>query len=108
MLSKDILGIYEAYSKMYQPTNPPEEVVEEEIDGLVEEVIGELFEECIEEGYTIDEAAVAIEEAATEYFDEAKITLVVIQRVQISVVLVLKQRLVRKDQRHVRQQLKVL
>jgi len=74
MLSKDILGIYEAYSKMYQPTNPPEGVVEEEIDGLVEEVIGELFEECIEEGYTIDEAAVAIEEAATEYFDEAKIT----------------------------------
>jgi len=74
MLSKDILGIYEAYSKMYQPTNSPEEVVEEEIDGLVEEVIGELFEECIEEGYTIDEAAVAIEEAATEYFDEAKIT----------------------------------
>ena len=74
MLSKDILGIYEAYSKMYQPTNPPEGVVEEEIDGLVEEVIQELFEECIEEGYTIDEAAVAIEEAATEYFDEAKIT----------------------------------
>jgi len=74
MLSKDILGIYEAYSKMYQPTNPPEGVIEEEIDGLVEEVIGELFEECIEEGYTIDEAAVAIEEAATEYFDEAKIT----------------------------------
>jgi len=70
MLSKDILGIYEAYSKMYQPTNPPEGVVEEEIDGLVEEVIGELFEECIEEGYTIDEAAVAIEEAATEYLME--------------------------------------
>jgi hypothetical protein len=70
MLSKDILGIYEAYSKMYQPTNPPEGVVEEEIDGLVEEVIGELFEECIEEGYTIDEAAVSIEEAATEYLME--------------------------------------
>jgi len=70
MLSKDILGIYEAYSKMYQPTNPPEGVVEEEIDGLVEEVIGELFEECIEEGYTIDEASDAIEEAATEYLME--------------------------------------
>ena len=36
MLSKDIQGIYEAYSKMYQPINPPEEVIEEEVDGLVE------------------------------------------------------------------------
>ncbi|MFZ9343484.1 MAG: hypothetical protein ACO24P_07800, partial [Candidatus Nanopelagicaceae bacterium] len=39
-------------------------------DDLVEEVIQELFEECIEEGYTIDEAADAIEEAATEYLME--------------------------------------
>ena len=70
MLSKDIQGIYEAYSKMYQPINPPEEVIEEEVDGLVEEVIEELFEECVAEGYTIDEAAVAIEEAATEYLME--------------------------------------
>lgn len=70
MLSKDIQGIYEAYSKMYQPINPPEEVIEEEVDGLVEEVIEELFEEYVAEGYTIDEAAVAIEEAATEYLME--------------------------------------
>ena len=67
MLSKDLQGLYEAYKNVYEK----DDLITDE---LVEEVIVELFDECIEEGYTIDEAAVAIEEAATEYFDEAKIT----------------------------------
>jgi hypothetical protein len=63
MLSKDLQGLYEAYTNVYEGT----ELI---TDDLVEEVIQELFEECIEEGYTIDEAADAIEEAATEYLME--------------------------------------
>jgi len=63
MLSRDLQGLYEAYTNVYEGT----ELI---TDDLVEEVIQELFEECIEEGYTIDEAADAIEEAATEYLME--------------------------------------
>jgi len=63
MLSKDLQGLYEAYKGVYEETDSI-------TDDLVEEVIGELFNECIEEGYTIDEAAYAIEEAATEYLME--------------------------------------
>jgi len=67
MLSKDILGIYEAYSKMYQT----EEVIEEEI---LDEIFEELVAECIEEGYTEEEACSAVEDATNEYLDEAKVT----------------------------------
>ena len=65
MLSSDLKSLTEAYNSIYKTDS-----ITEITDGLVEEVIGELFEECIEEGYTIDEAADAIEEAATEYLME--------------------------------------
>ena len=58
----------ESYKQMYLGE------VDEITEAIIEEVVEELIEECVEFGYELDEAANAVQEAATEYFDEAKIT----------------------------------
>jgi len=67
MLASDLRALQESYQEMY-----------EENDGisceLIEEVVEELIEECVEFGYTLDEAADAVEQAAMLYIDEAKVT----------------------------------
>lgn len=67
MLASDLRALQESYQEIY-----------EENDGisceLIEEVVEELIEECIEFGYTLDEAADAVEQAAMLYIDEAKVT----------------------------------
>jgi hypothetical protein len=44
--------------------------VDEITDTIIEEVVEELIEECVEFGYELDEAANAVQEAATEYLME--------------------------------------
>jgi len=65
--SSDLQSLQEAYQNIY-----------EETDGIsleiIEEIVEELVEECVEYGYTLDEAADAVETAALLYIDEAKIT----------------------------------
>jgi hypothetical protein len=41
---------------------------------MIEEVVEELIQECVEFGYTLDEASVAVENAAILYLNEAKVT----------------------------------
>ncbi|MFZ9781387.1 MAG: hypothetical protein ACO3DY_05920 [Candidatus Nanopelagicaceae bacterium] len=67
MLASDLRALQDSYQEIY-----------EENDGisceLIEEVVEELIEECVEFGYTLDEAADAVEQAAMLYIDEAKVT----------------------------------
>ena len=67
MLPADLKGLYEAYTEVY-------EEVDLITDDLIEEVVEELIQECVEFGYDINEASIAVEEAAIEYLDEAKVT----------------------------------
>ena len=41
---------------------------------MLEEIVEELIEECVEFGYTLNEASTAVENAAILYIDEAKVT----------------------------------
>jgi hypothetical protein len=63
MLSSDLRTVYESYQNIY-----------EEGDGIscemLEEVVEELFEECLEFGHSIDESASVVEEAAIQYLME--------------------------------------
>lgn len=67
MFVSDLRALHESYQGIY-----------EEGDGIshemLEEVVEELIQECVEFGYTLDEATVAVENAAILYIDEAKIT----------------------------------
>ena len=54
----------ESYKQMYLGE------VDEITDTIIEEVVEELIEECVEFGYELDEAANAVQEAATEYLME--------------------------------------
>ncbi len=67
MFASDLKAIQESYQGIY-----------EEGDGIscemIEEVVEELIQECVEFGYTLDEASTAVENAAILYLDEAKVT----------------------------------
>ena len=67
MFASDLKALQESYQNIY-----------EEGDGIscemIEEVVEELIQECVEFGYTLDEASVAVENAAILYLDEAKVT----------------------------------
>lgn len=67
MFVSDLRALHESYQGIY-----------EEGDGIshemLEEVVEELIQECVEFGYTLDEATVAVENAAILYIDEAKVT----------------------------------
>jgi hypothetical protein len=67
MFASDLKALQESYQGIY-----------EEGDGIscemIEEVVEELIQECVEFGYTLDEASVAVENAAILYLDEAKVT----------------------------------
>ncbi len=67
MLGSDLKALYDSYQDIY-----------EEADGIscemIEEIVEELVEECVEFGYTLDEAATAVENAAFLFIDEAKVT----------------------------------
>lgn len=74
MLVKDIKALYEAYSQVYAETS--DNLI---TDDLIEEVVEELIDECLEFGYTLEEAIDGVERAAELYFDaqeleEAKVT----------------------------------
>ena len=67
MFASDLKALQESYQNIY-----------EEGDGIscemIEEVVEELIQECVEFGYTLDEASTAVENAAILYLDEAKVT----------------------------------
>ena len=63
MLPSDIRSMQEAYRNVYGEFDFL-------TDDLIEEIVCELVEECVEFGYTLDESVVAVEEAATEYLME--------------------------------------
>jgi predicted RNase H-like HicB family nuclease len=67
MFASDLKALQESYQEMY-----------EEGDGIscemLEEVVEELIDECVEFGYSLNEAADAVQEAAILYIDEAKVT----------------------------------
>ena len=67
MFASDLKALQESYQGIY-----------EEGDGIscemIEEVVEELIQECVEFGYTLDEASIAVENAAILYLDEAKVT----------------------------------
>ena len=70
MLVKDVRALLEAYQTIYSNENSPQELIDEEVDIIIEEVVEELIEEYVESGYTLDEAAEVVEEAAIEYLME--------------------------------------
>jgi predicted RNase H-like HicB family nuclease len=67
MLASDLRALHDSYQDIY-----------EEGDGIscemIEEVVEELIQECVEFGYTLDEASTAVQNAAFLYIDEAKVT----------------------------------
>jgi predicted RNase H-like HicB family nuclease len=67
MLGSELKALYDSYQNIY-----------EEGDGIscemIEEVVEELIQECVEFGYTLDEASTAVQNAAFLYIDEAKVT----------------------------------
>lgn len=65
MLPSHLKGLYEAYSEVYV-----EKIDAIDDDIVIEEIVEELIGECVEFGYTLDEAAYAVEEAAIEYLME--------------------------------------
>ena len=69
MQPADIRALSEAYNNIYK--NQENDLI---TDDIIEEIVEELIEECVDFGYTIDEALIAVEDAADEYFDEAKVT----------------------------------
>lgn len=63
MLSSDLRALYESYQTIYDEED-------QSSSKMIEEIVEELVVECLEFGYTLDEASEAIEEAFDLYFDE--------------------------------------
>lgn len=69
MLSSDVRGLYEAYSKIYAPKfetildEMTDEQVNELTDDLIEEIIEEVFCDYLEEGYKIDDIETVLVES---------------------------------------------